>query len=179
MLGEGPGAALSVRAVAERAGVSAGSLRHHFPTQRALMEAMLARVYELVMPQDRIRDTSIPPRDRLLGVLQAVLAPQGMSQREAWLLAHERYVATEPTQAIRAEYQAIQREVRRRVEDAIEVLVAEGAIAPGDTARRARFLLAMVDGVAIAQVMPGEDERLPAGLDALRAAVDCVVDARL
>jgi len=34
MIGEDPAARLSVRAVAARAGVSTGSLRFHFPTQR-------------------------------------------------------------------------------------------------------------------------------------------------
>lgn len=180
MLGEGPGAALSVRAVAERAHVSAGSLRHHFPTQQALMEAMLSRVYDLVMPQDVIRDTSIPPRERLLAVLRGALAPEGTAGlRRAWITSFERYVAIEPTQATRAEYLAIERELRRRVEGAIEALVEEGALAPGETARRARFLMTVVSGVSVEQVMPGGDERLATGIDTLRAAVDSVFDGGL
>ena len=45
MAGEKLGAGLSVRAVAARAGVSTGSLRHHFPTQRALQDAVLGAIY--------------------------------------------------------------------------------------------------------------------------------------
>lgn len=181
MLGEGAGAALSVRAVAERARVSTGSLRHHFPTQRALMDAMLKVVFDLVLPEAAFRDTSIPPRDRLLGCVQGLLVPPDSARnpREAWLTVHERYIAQEPTQAMRAEYQAMQREVTRRVEVCLNVLVEEGALAAGDTTRRARFLLTLANGVAVEQVLPGEDARIATELDVLRTGVDLVLDNRV
>ncbi|MDX2921689.1 MULTISPECIES: TetR/AcrR family transcriptional regulator [Streptomyces] len=181
MLGEGAGAALSVRAVAERAGVSTGSLRHHFPTQGALMDAMLKVVFDLVLPEESFRDTSIPPRDRLLGCVQGLLVPQDSARgaREAWLTVHERYIASEPTQAMRSEYQAMQREVTRRVEECLNALVEEGALPAGDTTRRARFLLTLVNGVSIEQVLPSEDARIATELDMLRTGVDLVLDNRI
>ena len=63
---EGVTAHLSVRAVAARAGVSTGSLRHHFPTQQQLRDELMRRIYEWLVPADSIEDTSIPPRERLL-----------------------------------------------------------------------------------------------------------------
>ncbi|MFD3794144.1 TetR/AcrR family transcriptional regulator [Streptomyces californicus] len=181
MLGEGAGAALSVRAVAERARVSTGSLRHHFPTQRALMDAMLKVVFDLVLPEESFRDTSIAPRERLMGCLQSLLVPPQSARgaREAWLTVHERYIASESTQAMRAEYQAMQREVTRRVEECLEALTEEGALPAGDTARRARFLLTVVNGVSIEQVLPSEDARIATELDVLRTAVDLVLDGRI
>ncbi|MEU1793554.1 TetR/AcrR family transcriptional regulator [Streptomyces californicus] len=181
MLGEGAGAALSVRAVAERARVSTGSLRHHFPTQRALMDAMLKVVFDLVLPEESFRDTSIAPPERLMGCLQSLLVPphSALGAREAWLTVHERYIASEPTQAMRAEYQAMQREVTRRVEECLEALTEEGALPAGDTARRARFLLTVVNGVSIEQVLPSEDARIATELDVLRTAVDLVLDGRI
>lgn len=181
MLSEGAGAALSVRAVAERAGVSTGSLRHHFPTQRALMDAMLKVIFDLVLPEAGFRDTAIPPRDRLLGCVQGLLVPPDSTRgaREAWLTVHERYIASEPTQAMRAEYQAMQREVVRRVEGCLNVLVEEGALPAGDTTRRARFLLTLANGVSIEQVMPSEDAHIATELDMLRTGVDLVLDNRI
>jgi AcrR family transcriptional regulator len=180
MLGEGPGAALSVRAVAERARVSPGSLRHHFPTQRALMDAMLPIVSELVLPRDGIDDASTPPRERLLAVLRRLLLPEGgASLREAWLTAHERYIATEPSQAIRAEYRALQRELRRRLEEVLATLRAEGAVPPGDDERRARFLMTVVNGASVELVMPNGDEAMRDALDALDVAADAVLDGRV
>lgn len=181
MLGEGAGAALSVRAVAERARVSTGSLRHHFPTQRALIEAMLKVVFDLVLPDEGFRDATVPPRERLLGCVQSLLVPPESTRgaREAWLTVHDRYIASEPTQAMRAEYQAMQREVTRRVEGCLDVLVEEGALAVGDTARRARFLLTLANGVSIEQVLPSEDARIAGELDVLRTGVDLVLDNRI
>ena len=49
MLAEDVTATLSVRAVAARAEVSTGSLRFHFPTQRALQDAVLARSAQYAM----------------------------------------------------------------------------------------------------------------------------------
>ena len=180
MLGQATAEAPSVRAVAARAGVSTGSLRHHFPTQRELMSAMLARVYDTVLPDKSIHDSSIPPRERLIASLQSLLAPESISTtpRDAWRLVFERYIASEPTPAARAEYLAIDREMRRRIEYALTVLQDEGAIPPGDNPRRARFLATVTNGLSIAQALPAEDAAVVIELDMLRAAVDFVLADR-
>ena len=56
MFAENPAAKLSVRAVAARAGVSTGSLRYHFPTQRNLQDTVLAVIYDAILPGDLIHD---------------------------------------------------------------------------------------------------------------------------
>src|SRR5690349_3594692 len=111
MLAEDVTARLSVRADAARAGVSTGSLRFHFPTQRELKDAVLARIYTHVFPDSPIHDRSLPARDRLVGCLRQVLAPAGVGAqaREAWTLAYERYIATDPTEEVRTEYLALER----------------------------------------------------------------------
>ncbi|MDA3650065.1 TetR/AcrR family transcriptional regulator [Saccharopolyspora indica] len=177
MLGEKPGAALSVRAVAARADVSTGSLRHHFPTQRALMDAVLAVVYDMVLPQESIHDSSIPAADRLIACLQRLLAPEGAktSPREAWILAFDRYIRPEPTPEVREEALALEREMLRRIEYCLSVLQNEGAIEAGDNTRRAKFLMTVVSGLSIAQALPAESSRLQDEHDALRTAVDSIV----
>jgi AcrR family transcriptional regulator len=177
LLGEGPGAALSVRRVAARAEVSTGSLRHHFPTQRALMDAVLPLVYDLVFTDDGIHDATIAPRDRLVAALQRLLAPEGADTRprEDWLMAIDRYVRTEPTEATRAEYLAIERELHRRIEYCLGVLREEGALAEGDDARRARYLMTVVTGLSVAQAFPADDTRLQTEIDVLYMAVDSVL----
>jgi len=180
MLGEHAGSALSVRAVAARARVSTGSLRHHFPTQRELMETVLPMLYDMVLPEDSIHESSIPPRERLIASLQRQLAPSGVDQRprDDWRLTFERYIKDEPTEAVRAEYLAIDRELHRRVEYVLTVLENEGSLAKGDNARRARFLLTVVSGLSIAQVFPNEGRLLQNELEVLGTAVDWVFDAQ-
>jgi AcrR family transcriptional regulator len=178
MFGEDPGTTLSVRAVASRAGVSTGSLRYHFPTQRALQDEVLTRVYDLVAPDDRIHDTSVPARDRLVECLRQVLAGVGLGARarEATLTVVEEFIAPEPTEALRAAYLAIEREARRRVEYWLTVLANEGAVPDdGDNSRRARFLLTVVNGLGLERALPADDSTLQSESDTLYTAVDCVL----
>jgi AcrR family transcriptional regulator len=179
MLGEAPGAVLSVRAIAARAGLSTGSLQHHFPSKQALMEEVMALVYDLVLPDDSIHDTSIPARDRLLACLQRILSPPGveLGTRDAVHQALERYGAVDATPQTRAEYLAVDRELRRRIEHCLGVLRQEGALAPGDDALRARLLLTVVGGLSMARALPSDDAALGAELDVLRMAVDDVLAA--
>lgn len=177
MLGEGPGAILSVRAVAARAEVSTGSLRHHFPTQRELMDAALGVVYDVLLPEDSIHDRSLSAHERLVACLQRLLAPAGdeVDSRDAWRRAFESYVAGEPTEQARDEFLAIDREIRRRLDYCLRVLQDEGAIPAGDNSARVALLLNVVNGLSIAQVMPTEVPRAQAELDTLRLAADYVL----
>lgn len=180
MFGEDPGTKLSVRAVAARAGVSTGSLRYHFPTQRELQDEVLTRIYDLVVPDDRIHDSAVPARDRLVECLRQVLAGVGVGAqaREATRKVVEEFIATEPTEEIRAAYLAIEREIRRRVEYWLTVLTNEGALSEGDNTRRAKFLITVVNGLGLERALPAEDSILQSETDTLYTAVDCVLGSR-
>jgi AcrR family transcriptional regulator len=180
MFGEDPGARLSVRAVAARAGVSTGSLRYHFPTQRALQDAVLAGVYDVIIPGDRIHDRSATARDRLIDCLRQVLALAGVGEqaRAGWSEIFKTYVEREPTDENRAAYLAIEREAQRRVEYWLSVLRNEGALAEGDDSRRARFLVTVLNGLSIARALPSDESILATETETLHAAVDHVLNSR-
>ncbi len=180
MFGEDPGARLSVRAVAARAGVSTGSLRYHFPTQRALQDAVLTGIYDVVTPGDRIHDRSAPARDRLIDCLRQVLALAGVGEqaRAGWGQIFKTYIELEPTDENRAAYLAIEREAQRRVEHWLTVLSNEGALAEGDNRRRARFLVTVLNGLSIARALPSDESILATETEALHAAVDHVLNSR-
>lgn len=180
MFGENQGARLSVRAVAARAGVSTGSLRYHFPTQRVLQDAVLAGIYDVIAPDDRIHDRSTPARDRLLDCLRQVLALAGVGEqaRAGWGEIFRTYIEPEPTEESRAAYLAIEREAQRRVEYWLTVLRSEGALAEGDDSRRARFLVTVLNGLSIARALPSEESILATETETLHAAVDHVLRSR-
>ncbi|WP_035776704.1 TetR/AcrR family transcriptional regulator [Arthrobacter sp. H5] len=180
MVGENAGAKLSVRAVAARAGVSTGSLRYHFPTQRALLDTALAGIYGVVMSDDRIHDQSAPARDRLVDCLRQVLAPAGVGEqaREGWGKVFQMFIAPEPTADLRAAYLAIEGEGRRRVEYWLTVLTDEGALAVGDNSQRASFLLTVLNGLSIERALPAEDSILQSETETLHTAVSCVLNSR-
>ncbi|SDD32370.1 TetR/AcrR family transcriptional regulator [Auraticoccus monumenti] len=177
MLGEDPTARLSVRAVAARAGVSTGSLRHFFPTQRALVETVVAGLYELDIPDDPISEEGRTPAERLLGCLQQMLAQIGTGDRarQYWRGMYEAYVAPSPTDDEAATYLALERVGLRRLERWLGVLVAEGAAPAGAVEQRARFLGTVLDGLVAGRVLPGDTVRLGFESDTLRLAVEAVL----
>jgi AcrR family transcriptional regulator len=177
MLAEDVTATLSVRAVAARAEVSTGSLRFHFPTQRALRDAVLARIYGGLFSDDPIQDRSLPARDRLVNSLRQVLAPAGVGEqaRAAWTQAYQAYIASEPTDEVRAAYFSIEREGRRRMEYWLSVLADDGALPREDHTHRARFLATVLNGLSIERALPAEDSILRSETETLYMAVDCVL----
>ncbi|MFD3745678.1 TetR family transcriptional regulator [Nocardia sp. NPDC058633] len=177
MIDEDPASTLSVRTVAARAGVSMGSLRHHFPTQRALRDAVLHTIYDIVTTDDRIiEDRSVPARDRLVQCLRQVLAVEvGEQARQAWITFFDAFVAPEPTADIRTAYLALAAEGQRRVEHWLALLTREGAVPEGDNAQRAAFLNTVLNGLSIERALPADDSLLQRETATLYAAVDSIL----
>jgi len=169
---------LSVRAVAAHAGVGASTLRHYFPTQRDLINAALTATYDAAMPDERIRDTSVPPRERLRECLWRLFEPFGTLEDafETWLALFRAFPGANTTPDARAGYEVIAAQAERRVGAWLAILEAEGVLAPGDNARRTHFLLALVDGLSIERALPHRADHLENQAATLAFAVDAVFD---
>lgn len=169
---------LSVRAVAAHAGVGASALRHYFPTQRDLINAALTATYDAAMPDERIRDTSVPPRERLRECLWRLLEPFDATEKafEVWQSLFRTFPGADTTPDARAGYEVIVAQAERRVGAWLAILEAEGALAPGDTARRTHLLLTVVDGLSIERAFPHRADYLEQQAATLAFAVDAVFD---
>lgn len=181
MLGEDPTARLSVRAVAARAGVSVGSLRHFFPTQRELFDTVVAGLLSLDVPDDPMDDAGSSPSDRLVGCLQAMLAEVGGGEqaRDYVSSLHRAYVASPPDPESEHAFHALERLGVQRVVRWLTTLRGEEALATGDIEQQARFLLTVVNGLALERALPGALARIAYERDTLRLAVSAVlVDRR-
>ncbi|APX31805.1 TetR family transcriptional regulator [Brachybacterium sp. P6-10-X1] len=178
---DGVAARLSVRAVATRAEVSTGSLRHHFPTQQVLRDAVMQRVYDWMLPDSSIGDTSIPARDRLVHSLRKVLDMSGTSAeaRRSMTLLMEAFVTVEQTEPIREAYLAIQRDGQRRMERWLERLADEVDSLPvAEIPRRARYLGTVLNGLALERALPAADSLAQRESEALYAAADMALAPR-
>lgn len=177
MMAEDAAANLSVRAVAARAGVSVGSLRFHFPTQDALQDALLARIYDHFFPGDPIRDPALSARDRMVACLRQILAPTGVGvdARTAWAAVYKAFIEPEQTPDLRSAYAGIEREGLRRVTYWLTVLADEGAIQRGDYTPQARFLSTVLNGLAYERALPSSESLLQAETATLYLAVDAVL----
>ncbi len=169
---------LSVRAVAARAGVGASTLRHHFPTQRDLINAALTATYDTAMPDERIRDTTVPPRERLLECLLRLLDPFATptEARDVWTNLLQTFATADVDAKTRAAYGVLVDHAERRVAVWLAILEEEGALSPGDITRRTDFLLTIVDGLSIARALPPSDGQLEDEIKTLTFAVDAVFD---
>lgn len=179
MIAEDATTTLSVRAVAARAGVSTGSLRFHFPTQRALQDEVLTRIYRHFIPDDPIRDSSRPARDRLVDCLRQLLAAAGVGDeaRKAWGAVYQLFIAPEPSAKVRTAYLAHERVSAGRVEYWLGVLADEGALPREDFARKVRFVLTVLNGLSVQRALPSGESVLQAETETLYTAVDAVLSS--
>ena len=177
MVEDDPDSRLSVRTVANRAGVGVGTLRHHFPTQRELVDAVLARVYERAMPDDRIHDEAVPPRDRLVQNLARMIDGVGTGDdaRRAWSDIHSTFIALSADEGTRSSYSLLHAGASRRIESWLATLVGQGALPAGDNTRRAEFLLAVVDGLSLHRALPTQESVRRAERDVLSMAVQSLL----
>lgn len=178
MLSENPTARLSVRAVAARAGVSTGSLRHFFPTQRALIDTVVAGLYDLELPEDPMADRSLSAADRLVACLRLLLSTVGAGEQARRQIGalYEAYVASPPSEDQAATYLSLDRLGRHRIERWLEVLIEEGAMPAGEVEQRARFLSTVVNGLMLERALPTKGLRVEAEADTLHLAVRAVMN---
>ena len=177
MLAADPTARLSVRAVAARAGVSVGSLRHFFPTQRLLIDAVVAGLQSIDVPDDPINDPALTPSERLVGCLQLLLAEVGAGEQARTFLGslHHAYVASPPDTDSEHAFLALERLAVHRVEGWLASLSEDGALSTSDLERHARFLLTVVNGLSLERALPGAQARVTSEGETLRFAVSAVL----
>lgn len=166
-----------MRGVAARAGVGASTLRHYFPTQRELLDTVLRTVYETAIPDQRIRDTSIPARERLIECVWSLLEPIGVGEqsRETWKKIFDLFIAPEATDDARTGFLVLVRQAEQRVLSWFAILEDEGALPPGDNVRRTHYLLTVADGLSIGRALPSSGSRVEEEAFALAVAVDTVL----
>lgn len=176
MIQEGDNQRLTVRTVAARAGVGMGTLRYYFPTQRVLLDAVLASMYETAMPDDRIHDTTLPARQRLIDNLGRLVATIGAGDdaRTRWSELYQNYISPDAPDAIRSSYTAFDEQATRRVETWLAILVEQRALKEGDNTARAHFLLTVVNGLVIRRALPLSESNLTREIDSLRMATQAL-----
>ncbi len=181
MLGEDPTARLSVRAVASRADVSTGSLRHFFPTQRALIDEVVARLHEVDLPDDPMQDLARTPAERLVACLRLLLSQVGTGERARsyWGALHNAYVASPPSEDDSHAFLALERLAVNRVTRWLCALRNDGALAPGELEHHARFLLTVINGLLTERALPGDLARLEFEERTLTAATSAVLRQQL
>lgn len=149
--------AVSVRAVAARAAVGIGTLRHYFPRQRDLHDAVADRLLRQELSDLRIADRDRPTAERLSECLAQFLPP---SQDEvghlvAWLRMYAAAVDPQAAPGVERTVATLDAGGRRMVRGWLETLDAEGVLTwPGDHDELVTLLLSVVSGLCLILVTP-------------------------
>lgn len=166
-----PGQAnLSVRAVAQEAGIGASTLRHYFPTQSDLHEAIARGSLDVSIRDFSIADSALDPAARLFDCCVQFLPTHEHRdvQLELWLTMH--------ISALGPERRAV---TRRLIEYGHEVtydclsrwlgiLADEGHLDPAEVAPASVALFTMLDGLALHSIVTPEAMTVDAAHDQLR-----------
>ncbi|WP_353651120.1 TetR family transcriptional regulator C-terminal domain-containing protein [Nakamurella sp. A5-74] len=157
--------AVSVREVATAAGVSIGTVQHHFGTKDALLLAAFERMVQSTRDRVAAVSTAGTQAARIARVLGQLLPLDDQRDREARVyLAFAARAASTPTLA--AVQSALLSELRAEL---AAVLGGRAAV------ERATLLLALVDGLALQQV----SSAVPLDAGTLRRVLARAVDAVL
>ncbi|APY84832.1 TetR/AcrR family transcriptional regulator [Streptomyces alfalfae] len=157
ILSEDPQSTLAVRTVAARVGIGASTLRHYFPTQQSLHEAIFAAALEDTPSEMRIHDTSTPARTRLRECLVQLLPPQqpiSGAAADRILTALSTSFGSSSTDEARNAWGAYTLRTLDAIVGWLRVLAHQGVITDVDLRRRARFLLTVVEGIALTRIIP-------------------------
>lgn len=175
---EGIGA-ISVRNVAGRAGIGASTLRHYFPTQQDLFDAVLGETFNAHLEDLRINDSSVPPVVRLTECMAQFLPPSDahIPQLEGWLAGYTAALGPGRSDQGRAVLSTLSRQARERVNQWLTVLGAEGALRMPSIEHAGTILLATVNGLSLELITPGTPARLETARDVLGQVIGAAVVA--
>lgn len=144
---------VTIDAICEKAGVKKGSFYYFFESKSALAVAALEADWNECGKKkwDALFSASVPPLERIRGFFQNAYESQLALQKEhGQVLGCPCFSVGSETstqdEAIRMKVQEILQRQIRYFESAIRDGQAEGVIAPGDSAAKAKCLFALLEG---------------------------------
>lgn len=149
VIGERGITAMRVSDVAERAGLSTGSVHYYFETKQALTHAAFEWNYTRSLERRRaILARRAPARQRLRALVTSYL-PHGARTRAAWQVWAETWVEAMHDPDLRRLNDEVYGSWRSMVAELIREGQAEGEIVAGDPVLLATTVVSTIDGLAI------------------------------
>jgi AcrR family transcriptional regulator len=164
--------AASVRKVAAEAGISAGSLRHVFPSQSELLTFAMQLIAEEVAARVAAVDRSGEIRQTVEHRLHALLVLDNETRAifDVWLAFATRACVDASLRPLRDETHA---RVRTLCRESVQTLHARGETRSGiDTAYESERLHALIDGLAMHATLDPETTTPARQIDIVRRHLD-------
>lgn len=166
-----PGQAnLSVRAVAKEAGIGASTLRHYFPTQTDLHEAIARGSLRTSIKNFSITDATLDPAGRLFTCCAQFLPTHEHRdmQLELWFAMHLSALGPERREVSRRLLEYGHDLTYECLDHWLGILAKEGHISPAEVAPSSTTLFTMLDGIALHSIVTPERMSVDAGHEQLR-----------
>lgn len=141
---------VTVRRVAALVGIGPSTLRHYFPSQRALHDAVADELLDEALLDLRIDDDQVDPVTRLTECLMQFMPPEGQERvlLEAAIAGHVRALGPDREEAYTAFFEGMTRSALGTVERWIRTLHDEGH-GSGDAGEQALLLSSLLEGLAV------------------------------
>ena len=162
--------ALSVRGVAAAAGIGATTLRHHFPSQADLYQAVAVRLVGNTLDDLNIADDTVDPVERLSNCLLQFL-PQPANQALAlsgWFELYRLALGPDPVPAVHGILTSGHGSSAESLAGWFSTLSEQGHLAPGDISSHVTRALALIDGLHLNLLLDADRVDLDAARDAIR-----------
>lgn len=148
--------ALTVRAVSTEAGIGVGTLRHHFPTQRELVGAVVAQLVTEELDESIVLDRAVPPGDRLVhGVLQFL--PDSLDETgglDRWFAFYTAALSSSSPEHTRLVLSGAVTAAHERMRRWLGVLAEDGLLDAGDVEDASAGLIALLNGLMLEALTP-------------------------
>lgn len=167
---------LSVRAVADAAEIGMGTLRHYFPNQKSLHQALIAKLVDNETEDFEIRDHRLSAADRLERcVMQFVpTSEESAHLLDVWFGMYR--VGLDPAGApfAREFLETSTVRSRERIRAWLDILAKEGHLDPSEIRAGALELSSLIAGVCLEMVTPGSEMTLDDATDIVRRAARAI-----
>lgn len=153
-----------------------GTLRHYFPNQKSLHEALILRLVDDETQDFEIHDSALPAADRLERCVLQFVPTSGEKAHllDVWFGKYR--VGLDPTGApfARAFLETSTLRSRERIGQWLAVLAAEGHLEQSDVRPRTLELSALIAGVCLEMITPGSPMSLEDATGIVRRAARAI-----
>lgn len=177
LLAEGGTERLTVRSVAEAAGIGMGTLRHYFPNQKSLHDAVILSLVDDETKDFRIQDTQVPASERLEEcVLQFLPSPDESAHLlDVWFGMYRVGLDPQGAPFARQFLEVSTTRTRQRLREWLGVLAAEGHLDSSAIGNHVLHLSALISGACLEMVTPGAEMTLIDAQNIVRNAVRTIL----
>ncbi|WP_328385212.1 TetR family transcriptional regulator [Streptomyces sp. NBC_00400] len=168
---------LSVRAVANATGIGPTTLRHYFPSQAELRQAVAVAIVSGSLDDLAIADDTREPVQRLYDCLLQFLPRSEHQEAElgGWFELLRLTLGPEPLPAVRGLLESGHRSSAQVLQRWLGTLADQGHVVPDDVDTHATRALALIDGLHLNLLIGPERFNLTAAREALRWFAERVI----